>query len=85
LGEGDGIGPDLAGVTRTRDRAWIEAFIKAPDKMLAQNDPIAAALFAKYKQVVMPNLRFGDGDVAAVMKYIDAQSRASRGPNRKTR
>jgi protein SCO1/2 len=84
FGEGDSIGPDLAGVTRTRDRAWVEGFIKTPDKMLAQNDPIATALFAKYKQVVMPNLRLGDGDVAALMKYIEAQS-ASRGPNRKTR
>ena len=85
LGEGDGIGPDLAGVTRTRDLAWIERFIKAPDKMLAQNDPIATALFAKYKQVVMPNLRLGDGDVAALMKYIDEKSAAVRTANRKTR
>jgi protein SCO1/2 len=82
LGQGESIGPDLAGVTRTRARAWVEAFIKTPDQMLAQNDPIATALFAKYKQVVMPNLRLGDGDVAALMKYIEAQSAASRGPSR---
>ena len=86
FGEGDGIGPDLAGVTRARDRAWLEGFIKAPDKMLSQNDPIAKALFAKYKQVVMPNLRLGDGDVAALVKYMDAQSAAAvRRANRKTR
>jgi protein SCO1/2 len=82
FGEGDGIGPDLAGVTRARDRAWLEGFIKAPDRMLAQNDPIATALFAKYKQVVMPNLRLGDGDVSALVKYIEAQSAAA---NKKTR
>jgi protein SCO1/2 len=82
FGDGDSIGPDLAGITRSRDRAWLEGFIKAPDKMLAQNDPIATALFAKYKQVVMPNLRLGDGDVAALMKYIEAQSAAA---NKKTR
>jgi protein SCO1 len=85
FGEGDGIGPDLAGVMRSRDRAWVEAFIKAPDKMLAGNDPIATSLFAKYKQVVMPNLRLGDGDVAALMKYIDAQSAAARPPRRAVR
>jgi protein SCO1 len=78
LGEGDTIGPDLERVTRSRDRAWLEGFIKAPDKMLAQNDPIATALFAKYKQVVMPNLRLGDGDVAALMKYIESQGAAGR-------
>jgi len=85
LGEGDTIGPDLAGVTRGRDRAWLEGFIKAPDRMLAQSDPIATALFAKYKQVVMPNLRLGDGDVAVLMKYIESQSAAGRRPNRKSR
>ena len=85
FGEGDGIGPDLAGVMRSRDRAWVEAFIKAPDRMLAGNDPIATSLFAKYKQVVMPNLRLGDGDVAALMKYIDAQSAAARPPRRAVR
>ena len=85
FGEGDGIGPDLAGVMRARDRAWLEEFIKAPDTMLARNDPTATALFAKYKQVVMPNLRLGDGDVAALMKYIDTQSAVSRAPRRKGR
>ena len=85
FGEGDSIGPDLAGVTRVRDRAWLEGFIKAPDKMLAQNDPIATSLFAKYRQVVMPNLRLGDDDVAALMKYMDAQSAAVHNANRKTR
>jgi protein SCO1/2 len=85
FGGGDGIGPDLAGVTRIRDRAWIEAQIKAPDAMLAHNDPIATALFVKYKRVVMPNLRLGDGDVAALMKYIDAQTAASRAPAHKGR
>jgi len=84
LGEGDSIGPDLAGVIGSRDRAWVEGFIKAPDRMLAQNDPIATALFARYKQVVMPNLRLGDGDVAALMKYIEAHS-AARGPAAKGR
>lgn len=85
FGEGDGIGPDLAGVARARDRAWLEGFIKAPDTMLARNDPTATALFAKYKQVVMPNLRLGDGDVAALMKYIDARSAVSRAPRKKGR
>jgi len=85
LGEGDTIGPDLAGVTRGRDRAWLERFIKAPDRMLAQHDPIATALFAKYKQVVMPNLRLGDGDVAVLMKYIESHGARARGPDRKRR
>jgi len=34
---------------------------------------------------VMPNLRLGDDDVAALMKYMDAQSAAVHNANRKTR
>jgi hypothetical protein len=48
----------------------------------AQNDPIATALFANYKHVVMPNLRLGDGGVAALMEYIEAHSATT---NNKTR
>jgi protein SCO1 len=77
LGKGDGVGPDLLGVTRHRDRAWLTRFIAAPDRLLAEQDPLATALFAKYKQVQMPNLRLGESDVAALIAYLEAQSAAS--------
>jgi protein SCO1/2 len=80
LGHGDSIGPDLHGVTDVRDRTWLERFIKTPDEVLAENDPIAIGLLAKYKQV-MPNLRLGDGDVAALMKYMQTESAAIRSSN----
>ena len=76
IGQGDRIGPDLLGVTSVRDRAWLRRYIKTPDEVLAEDDPIAAELFAKYKQVRMPNLRLGDGDVEALLKYLEAQSAA---------
>ena len=85
IGAGDDIGPDLIDVTKVRDRAWLERFIKTPDKLLAGNDPIATALFAKYKQVVMPNLRLGDGDVAEILKYMEAQSVANEHATKKLR
>lgn len=78
IGKGDTIGPDLLGVTRLRDRAWLARFIKTPDAMLEEGDPVAAALFSKYKQVPMPNLRLGDGDVQALLAYIEMQSDAPR-------
>ena len=85
VGHGDSIGPDLAGVTDARDRTWLERFVKTPDEVLATNDSIAAALFAKYKEVPMPNLRLGDGDVAALLKYMEAQSAAIQNSKGKTR
>jgi protein SCO1/2 len=59
-------------VTAIRDRAWLSRFIKTPDRMLAEKDATALALMAKYNQVPMPNLLLGDGDVAALIAYLDA-------------
>jgi len=78
IGRGDHLGPDLLGVTATRDHDWLARFIVAPDKVRAEGDPIALALRAKYKQVVMPSLDLGTGDAAVLIDYIDRQSRAVR-------
>jgi protein SCO1/2 len=64
VGKGDAVGPDLAGVTTRRERTWLVQYLRAPDQMLAAQDPIAVALFAKYKSVLMPNLRLSDGEIA---------------------
>jgi len=76
VGAGDALGPDLLGVTARRERAWLRRFIQAPEEMLAQQDPIALELFARYNQVRMPNLGLGDGDVEALIRYLEAQSAA---------
>lgn len=76
IGHGDKIGPDLLGVTNIRDKAWLTRFIISPDKVLAEKDPIATALYDKYKRVNMPNLRLGTDDVAALIAFLDAQTKA---------
>ena len=83
IGQGDKMGPDLAGVTARRDRAWLARYIMAPDRMLAERDPIAVALFEKYQYARMPNLRLSSDEVAAVLSYVDARSSAPREPVRK--
>src|SRR5919202_2983541 len=70
VGNGDGIGPDLAGVTDRRDRAWLERYLAEPDQVLASGDPIAAALFARYNRVPMPNLALTRDDVADLLAYL---------------
>lgn len=74
IGHGDKIGPDLLGITNVRDRAWLERFITVPDKVLAEKDPIAVALFEKYKQVKMPNLRMVDIDLKNLMEFLASQN-----------
>jgi len=83
IGQGDKMGPDLLGVTARRDRAWLARYITAPDRMLADGDPIALALFEKYQYARMPNLRLSSDEVAAVLSYVDARGGAPREPVRK--
>jgi len=78
IGRSGHFGPDLAGVTTTRDRDWLKRFILNPEEVRASGDPIALALRAEYQQVVMPTLDLGPSDAAALIDYIDRQSRAVR-------
>jgi protein SCO1 len=80
IGHGDKIGPDLQGVTDVRDPKWLRHFIQTPDQMVRDGDPIAIALFAKYKQVRMPNLRMADEDITEVIDFMKKQSKAPDGP-----
>jgi protein SCO1/2 len=70
IGHGDRIGPDLQGITDVRDAAWVKRFIATPDKVLAEKDALATALFEKYDQVIMPNLRLADADVNALLEFL---------------
>lgn len=74
IGGGDDLGPDLAGVTHRRDRLWLTRWIKEPDKMIAEKDPTALALLAKYNNLKMPNLSLGDVEADAILKYLDDET-----------
>ncbi len=80
VGNGPHIGPDLAGVTKTRDRSWLAKFIFAPDKLLAEGDPIAKELFEKYKSVRMPNLALSHEDVSVLIDYLAKQDAEAATP-----
>jgi protein SCO1/2 len=79
IGHGDKIGPDLQGVADVRDPKWLTHFIQTPEKMTAEGDPIAVALFEKYKQIRMPNLRLSDEDTADLIDFIKRQSKDPEG------
>jgi len=76
--QGDKVGPDLSGVTTRRTHAWLARYLTEPEKMLAEGDPIATALFDRYKSVRMPNLSLSQDDIAALLSYLEAQSSARR-------
>ncbi len=79
IGHGDKIGPDLQGVAEVRDPKWLARFIQTPEKMVAEGDPIATALFEKYRQIRMPNLRISDEDTALLIDFLKRQSKDPEG------
>ena len=73
MGGGDKLGPDLKGVAQVRDRAWLTRWLKEPDRMIAEKDPIATALKTRYRNLPMPNLSLNDVDAAALIDYLDRE------------
>ena len=69
------MGPDLLGVTQKREREWLARWLANPEKMLAEKDPIAMALYGQYNNVPMPNLYLNKLEVNALIDYMDAESR----------
>lgn len=74
IGNGDKVGPDLLGVTSVRDRAWLGRIITESDKLIADKDPIALALFKKYKEARMPRLGLPEADVNTLIEYMKTQT-----------
>jgi nitrite reductase (NO-forming) len=65
---GDKLGPDLYGVTKRHDQAWLARWLKAPEEMV-KTDPTAKALLDKWK-VPMPNQGLTDEEVRAYLAYF---------------
>jgi protein SCO1/2 len=78
IGGGDKVGPDLLGVTERRKRAWLERFVLVPDEVLAERDPVATQLLAKYKGVKMPNLGLARDEVAQILGHIERRTEQVR-------
>ncbi len=80
---GDKLGPDLYGVTRRRDDAWIARWLRSPEQML-KSDPVAKQLLDKYK-LPMPNQNATEEDIrayTAYFKWADANLHASIAPGK---
>jgi mono/diheme cytochrome c family protein len=75
VGQGDGVGPDLKGVTTRpgRDSDWLTRWISAPDELLAQGDPLATELLEEYNNVPMPNLGLSEAEVASLIAFLETQ------------
>lgn len=73
---GDRLGPDLFGVSRRRDEAWLARWMKDPEGMV-KTDPIGKQMLAQYK-VPMPNQNLSEQEIRqyiAYFKWADAHVR----------
>jgi nitrite reductase (NO-forming) len=68
IGGGDKLGPDLYGVTKRRDDAWLVRWLKSPEQML-QTDATAKAMLEKHK-VPMPNQGLDAGQIREFVAYF---------------
>jgi copper(I)-binding protein/mono/diheme cytochrome c family protein len=68
------IGPDLLGVTARREPDWLLNWLRAPDQMLADKDPIAMALYEQYNQLNMPNMRLNQLEAVSLLDYIEEET-----------
>jgi len=78
IGQGDGLkrtGPNLLEVTERREPEWLRRWIKEPDVMIQEEDPIALSLFTAYRKVLMPNLELNDHEITSVIEFMKAESR----------
>jgi protein SCO1 len=78
LGNEDGIGPGLAGVTQRRDKTWLARWLKEPKKMLTEKDPIATEMFNRYNKILMPDIKLSDSDVNGLIDFLQSQNKAAK-------
>ncbi|MGE8111095.1 SCO family protein [Pseudomonas sp. NPDC086566] len=75
-----GIGPDLLGVTQQRDPSWLKRWLKEPDQMLAEREPLATLLYEQYNRLAMPNMRLGDTEITALIAYLQEETARIQAP-----
>jgi len=68
------LGPDLLGVTGRREMDWLLNWLRAPDQVLANKDPIAMALYEKYNRLSMPNMRLNQQEAMSLIDYLEEET-----------
>ena len=74
IGGGHLIGPDLEGVTKKKDRAWLVKFLQDPKAVIDSKDPYAAQLLQDAHGLVMPTLPgMTSGMANSLLDYIEGK------------
>lgn len=68
------IGPALKDVHQRREKEWLIQWIRNSQKMIADGDPTAVALFEEYNKTVMTAYPFSDEEITSLLAYIKVES-----------
>jgi len=71
IGKGKLIGPDLKGITESRDKEWLYSFIRSSQTMIKEGDELAVQLFKEYNKMPMPDNDFTDEQIEGLLAYIE--------------
>lgn len=81
VGGGRLIGPDLEGVTKLKDRAWLVQFLQDPKAMIDSGDPYANQLLQEANGLVMPTPPGMTPALAgSLLSYLDSSPSAAQPP-----
>lgn len=73
IGKGKLVGPDLAGVTKRLEEAWLVKFIKSSQTVINGGDEYAKKKFEEYNKIIMPDAGLNDADIKTLLTYIESQ------------
>jgi len=73
----DGIGPQLAGITKTETQTQLLAFIKNPNSVIQSGDMHADQLYSHYKTLMPSFSVLEDDNINAIIAYINTYKNAS--------
>jgi len=79
IGGGKLVGPDLKGVTKRRDEAWLIKFIQNSQALVAAGDETAVKVFNENFKIPMPAHNLTDDQVKGILKYIVAGGKLPAG------
>lgn len=70
VGDNKVVGPGLKGISDKREKEWLVKWITNSGDLIASGDGDAQAIFAEYKNSIMPPQAVSEEDITAILAYI---------------
>jgi glucose/arabinose dehydrogenase len=71
----NGIGPQLSGITHTASAAWIQDFIKNPEKVIQSGDDRAQLSYKHYKTVMPSFTNLKNDEINTIIAFLNTHNK----------